>query len=39
MQLPAHSFMLPGQRAPQLVPSQVASPPLGAGQGVQDAPQ
>jgi hypothetical protein len=34
-----HSFCPSGQMAPQLVPSQVAIPPSGTGQGVQDVPQ
>jgi hypothetical protein len=39
MQLPAHSFVIGGQVVPHLVPSQVAWPPIGTGQGLQDAPQ
>ena len=36
MQAPTHSFWLVGHMPPQLVPSQVAVPPTGAVQGVQD---
>jgi hypothetical protein len=39
MQVPAHSFVAGGHIAPHLVPSQVAWPPAGTGQGLQDAPQ
>ena len=36
MQAPAQSFMVAGQVGVQLVPSQVAEPPLGAWQGIHD---
>jgi hypothetical protein len=39
MQLPAHSFVPPGQRAPQPPAMQVASPPAGTVQGMQEVPQ
>jgi len=39
MQVPAHSFIPAGQVPPQLVPSQVALPPVGTGQGTQAIPQ
>ncbi len=39
MQLPAHSFCPVGHVAPQVVPSQVAVPPVGAVHGVHAAPQ
>jgi hypothetical protein len=39
MHVPTHSFFPAGQAAPQAVPSQVALPPMGAGQGVQETPQ
>jgi len=39
MQSPAHSFWPLGQVPLQLVPSQVAVPPVGTGQGTQAMPQ
>jgi hypothetical protein len=39
MHVPLQSFILAGQVAPHLVPSQVALPPAGIGQGVQPIPQ
>jgi hypothetical protein len=39
MQAPKQSFWLVGQLPPQLVPSQVALPPVGTVQGVQLPPQ
>jgi hypothetical protein len=39
MQAPAHSFWPVGQLPPQAVPSQVAVPPAGTGQGTQAEPQ
>jgi hypothetical protein len=39
MQTPAHSFMPVGQVPPHIVPSQVAIPPVGTGQGTQAVPQ
>ena len=39
MQTPAHSFMVDGQVPPHVVPSQVAVPPVGTGQALQDVPQ
>lgn len=38
MQVPAHSFMPVGQVPPQVVPSQVAVPPVGVVQAVQADP-
>ncbi len=39
MQVPAHSFDPDGQVPPHIVPSQVAVPPVGAGQAAQLEPQ
>jgi hypothetical protein len=39
MHAPAQRVVPEGQRVPQTVPSQVASPPSGAGQGVHELPQ
>jgi hypothetical protein len=39
MQAPAHSFVPWGHSAPHRVPSQVAFPPMGTGQGVHELPQ
>lgn len=39
MQFPAQSFLSPGQRLPQTLPLQVAEPPTGTGQLVQEPPQ
>lgn len=39
MHSPAHSFLPLGQVPPQLVPSQVAVPPVGTGQGTHADPQ
>jgi hypothetical protein len=39
MHAPAHSFIPGGQVPPQLVPSQVALPPVGTGHAVQLEPQ
>jgi hypothetical protein len=38
MQAPAHSFIPDGQAPPHEAPSQVAAPPIGAGQAAQDDP-
>jgi hypothetical protein len=38
-QAPAHSLVPAGQNAPQLTPSHVAPPPVGAAQGKQLSPQ
>jgi hypothetical protein len=37
--LPAHNVVPPGQIEPQALPSQVADPPLGISQALQDKPQ
>jgi len=39
IQAPAHSFMVLGQVPPQILPSHVAVPPVGTGQGEQEEPQ
>jgi hypothetical protein len=39
MHAPAHSFIPDGQVPPHMVPSQVAVPPIGTGQGTQAVPQ
>lgn len=39
MHSPAHSLSPAGQVPPQLVPSQVAVPPVGVGQAVHELPQ
>jgi hypothetical protein len=39
MHAPLQILVFAGQVAPQLVPSQVAEPPVGTGQGVQPTPQ
>lgn len=39
MQAPAQSLLPTGQAPPQEVPSQLTEPPVGTGQGAQDAPQ
>ncbi len=36
--MPAHSFMSDGQTPPQVIPSQVAVPPVGTGQAMQLEP-
>jgi hypothetical protein len=38
MHVPEHSFWPGGHRPPQVVPSHVASPPVGATHGVHDVP-
>jgi hypothetical protein len=38
MQAPLHSFIFAGQTAPHIVPSQVADPPVGMGQGEHPVP-
>jgi hypothetical protein len=39
VQAPAQSWVPEGHSAPHLVPSQVALPPVGTGQGAQEPPQ